>query len=120
VAEGFHVVWANDISENAVRTYRANYKRDALCADITKVPVSEIPDADVIIGGPPCQSFSLVGRRDPADANGRLVFTFLEIIKAKRPLAFVMENVPGMEASRIGSVRLPDALLIQFRNLGYK
>lgn len=118
-AEEFRVVWANDISESAVQTYRLNFGHDAVCADITKVSPSEIPEADVIIGGPPCQSFSLMGRRDPDDANGKLVFRFLEIVKAKLPLAFVMENVPGMAASRIDGVRLPDILQLQFRNLGY-
>src|SRR5205823_1328672 len=71
-------------------------------------------------GGPPCQSFSLMGRRDPDDPNGGLVFTFLEIVKAKCPLAFVMENVPGMAASKIDGMRLPDVLTLQFKKLGYK
>lgn len=120
VQEGFEVIWANDISESAVKTYRLNFGREALCADLTKLPISEIPEADIIIGGPPCQSFSLMGRRDPADPNGRLIFTFLEIIKEKRPLAFVMENVPGMAASKVGGMRLPDVLRVQFKDLGYK
>lgn len=117
--EGFQIIWANDISESAVKTYRTNLGDQAVCADITKMSPTEIPGADVIIGGPPCQSFSLMGRRDPADPNGRLVFTFLEIVKAKRPLAFVMENVPGMAASKIDGMRLPDILQLQFKDLGY-
>jgi DNA (cytosine-5)-methyltransferase 1 len=117
--EGFQIVWANDISESAVKTYRMNFGKEAVCADITKMAPTGIPEAEVIIGGPPCQSFSLMGRRDPADPNGKLVFTFLEIVKAKRPLAFVMENVPGMAASKINGVRLPDILQLQFRSLGY-
>ncbi len=117
--EGFRVIWANDISARAIETYRLNFGHDAVHTDITKLPPSEIPDADLIIGGPPCQSFSLMGRRDPADPNGRLVFTFLEIVKTKRPFAFVMENVPGMAASKINDVRLPDILYRQFRELEY-
>jgi DNA (cytosine-5)-methyltransferase 1 len=117
--EGFKIIWANDVSENAVKTYQLNFGHDPVFADITKLSPHEIPEADVIIGGPPCQSFSLMGRRDPSDPNGKLVFTFLEIVKAKRPLAFVMENVPGMAASKINGVRLPDILQLQFRNLGY-
>jgi DNA (cytosine-5)-methyltransferase 1 len=119
IQEGFRVIWANDISERAIESYRLNFGHDAVHTDITKLPPSEIPDADLIIGGPPCQSFSLMGRRDPADPNGGLVFTFLEIVKAKRPFAFVMENVPGMAASKINGVRLPDILYRQFRELEY-
>jgi len=120
VQEGFDVIWASDISDSAVKTYRLNVRADALCADLTKLPISEIPDADVIIGGPPCQSFSLIGRRDPDDPNGTLVFRFLEIVKAKRPLAFMMENVPGMASSKIDGMPLPDILVLQFKELGYK
>jgi DNA (cytosine-5)-methyltransferase 1 len=120
VQEGFDLIWANDLSESAVKSYRVNFGREALCSDVTRVPISDIPNADVIIGGPPCQSFSLMGRRDPDDPNGRLAATFLDIVKAKRPLAFVMENVPGMAASRIDGMRLPDILALQFKDLGYK
>lgn len=119
VQEGFDVIWASDISESAAKAYRVNFGREAVCADVTKLPISDIPDADVIIGGPPCQSFSLMGRRDPNDPNGRLVFTFLEVVKAKRPLAFVMENVPGIAASNIDGMRLPDVLTLKFKELGY-
>jgi len=118
--EGFDIIWANDISAMAAKTYGLNFGREALCADVTKMQISDIPDADVIIGGPPCQSFSLMGRRDPDDPNGRLAFTFFEIVKAKHPLAFVMENVPGMAASKIDGMRLPDILALRFRELGYK
>ena len=120
VEQGFDLVWANDISENAVKSYRLNFGRAAACADITRLPVSEIPDADVVIGGPPCQSFSLIGRRDPDDPNGKLVFKFLDVVSSKRPLAFAMENVPGMAASRINGVRLPDMLALAFKDLGYE
>ncbi len=119
VQEGFDLVWANDISENAIKSYRLNFGKEAICADITQFPLLEIPRADVIIGGPPCQSFSLMGRRDPNDPNGKLVFKFLEVIRTKRPLAFAMENVPGMAASRINGIRLPDILALELKDLGY-
>jgi DNA (cytosine-5)-methyltransferase 1 len=117
--EGFQLVWANDNSEHAVRSHRLNFSSEVICEDISKLDVQDIPNADVIIGGPPCQSFSLLGQRQDNDPRGQLVFRFAEIIKAKCPQAFVMENVPGMAASRINGKRLPDVLFELFVDLGY-
>ena len=117
--EGFQLVWANDNSEHAVRSHRLNFSSEVICEDISKLDVQDIPNVDVIIGGPPCQSFSLLGQRQDNDPRGQLVFRFAEIIKAKRPQAFVMENVPGMAASRINGKRLPDVLFELFVDLGY-
>lgn len=118
--EDFSVIWANDNSVHATNTYKLNFGHEAICEDITKIPMEDIPNADVIIGGPPCQSFSLVGQRQLNDPRGKLVFRFLEVVKAKLPRAFVIENVPGMAASRINSVRLPIFLKTAFTELGYK
>jgi len=118
--EKYQIVWASDISENAIKSYSRNFSAPTVCGDITTIPMDEIPDADVIIGGPPCQSFSLVGQRDPNDARGKLVFHFLEVVKAKLPSVFVMENVPGMAASLVDGVRLPEFLSMSFANLGYR
>lgn len=118
--EGFKVIWANDFSAAATGTYERNFGLPCVTADITAVPNEAIPEADVVIGGPPCQSFSLVGQRKPDDPRGDLVFRFYEIVKAKRPKAFVMENVAGMAASRINGRRLPEVLQELYEELGYK
>lgn len=117
---GFNILWANDFSENAIKSYNQNSSDSAICADITQTPISQIPYADVIVGGPPCQSFSLMGMRRPNDKRGALVFKFFDIIKEKRPKAFLMENVPGMAASEINGKRLPFHLIAKFKKLGYK
>lgn len=117
--EGFRIVWANDNSEHAVRSHRLNFNSEVICEDIAKIDANEIPDADVIVGGPPCQSFSLLGQRQESDPRGQLVFRFADIVKAKLPLAFAMENVPGMAASRINGKRLPDVLYESFVEMGY-
>ena len=116
---GFRIVWANDFSRNAVLSYTTNFSISPTHADISKLSFEEIPESDVIIGGPPCQSFSLVGYRRPDDNRGRLVFRFLEIVKGKKPRAFVMENVAGMAASRIEGKRLPIVLAEEFERSGY-
>lgn len=116
---GFDILWASDLSKDATSSYSRNFERPAMQCDIADVHASSIPNADVIIGGPPCQSFSLVGQRNQDDPRGKLVFEFLRIVREKQPLAFVMENVPGMAASAINGQRLPDLLEEKFSELGY-
>lgn len=116
---GCDVVWASDISTIAGSSYPLNFGRPAIVEDILNLDIDAIPDTDIIIGGPPCQSFSLVGRRRPDDPRGRLVFRYLDIIAAKRPRAFVVENVPGMASAMIDGKRLPIHLVRSFEDLGY-
>ena len=70
---GYKVVWAIDNNSNAVNTYKKNIGSHIKYADITQEDVEQIPKADVVIGGPPCQSFSLAGNRHIEDARGQLV-----------------------------------------------
>ncbi len=116
---GFNVMWANDSTEEAVKSYALNFELEPVCASINDIGMEEIPESDVIIGGPPCQSFSMVGQRNPEDERGALVFRFLEIVKSRKPRAFVMENVPGIVSSRVNGVRLTDALAAEFEGAGY-
>jgi len=117
--QGFNILWASDLNKDATESYLKNFGRPALQCDISDLSTTAIPNADVIIGGPPCQSFSLVGQRKPDDPRGKLVFEFLRIVRDKQPLGFVMENVPGIAASTINGQRLPEVLKEQFANLGY-
>lgn len=116
---GYEIIWANDIAKAAIDSYPHNFNRSALLGDINELSINTIPDTDIIIGGPPCQSFSLVGQRRPDDQRGQLVYRYVEIIRAKKPRAFVMENVPGMAASNINGKRLPDILVEEFMSQGY-
>jgi DNA (cytosine-5)-methyltransferase 1 len=118
-SEGFQVTWANEIHPNAAASYERNLCHAVAIADINALRLSDIPRADIVIGGPPCQAFSLVGKRAPDDPRGQLVFRFLDVVKAVRPNAFVMENVPGMAASRLNGVRLPSVLAEKFSRAGY-
>lgn len=59
IQAGNTVVWANDIDANAVKTYRYNIGDHIICADIKDIDISSIPNADVVIGGFPCQGFSM-------------------------------------------------------------
>ena len=116
---GYEIIWASDIDRQAVESYSLNFDSPVVCADIAEFPIKHIPDADVIVGGPPCQSFSLVGQRRAEDPRGRLVFRFLEIIRKKRPRAFLMENVPGITSSLVEGKRLTHFLQAEFEKFGY-
>jgi DNA (cytosine-5)-methyltransferase 1 len=78
-----------------------------LCASVTDLTADRIYEAigreseiDVIFGGPPCQGFSMMGKRDLGDPRSSLVGEFVRIISEVRPKAFVMENVPGMQLGK--------------------
>jgi len=117
-AAGFHVVWANEIDSNAARTYRANLGRHLVEGDIKKIPSSQIPQCDLVIGGPPCQGFSVAGKMDPDDPRSELLWQFVRIVQDKSPLAFVMENVKALATlDRWAEIR--GLLVRRFQMLGY-
>lgn len=94
---GFDILWANDIEEKACETYALNIGKHIVHGDITKLDYSKIPVADLIIGGFPCQDFSMLWKREGINADrGNLYRNFVEIIAQKNPKIFVAENVKGI------------------------
>lgn len=96
---GFNVIWANEFDKKIWETYRLNHPNTILeTRSITQVEGDDVPNnIDGIIGGPPCQSWSLAGSmRGIEDNRGQLFFDYLRILRDKQPLFFVAENVPGM------------------------
>lgn len=115
---GFNLVWANDFDKNAVKAYRHNFGDYVVHEDITKIDPADIPDVDIIAGGPPCQDYSVAGKgAGEKGERGRLVFTYLDIIKAKRPKAFIFENVKGLINKRHRHTF--EKLLEEFHRIGY-
>ena len=104
---GFEIVYANDNDKDAKVTYELNFKEIVDSRSISDINPSEIPEAEGIIGGPPCQSWSLAGAmRGEDDPRGKLFYDYARILEAKRPLFFVAENVPGIVSARnIGAFR---------------
>ncbi|MDY5786924.1 DNA cytosine methyltransferase [Veillonella caviae] len=94
----FRVVYANEFDENANRTYKLNFPNVPLDSrDIHKVNVDEVDDTDLIVGGFPCQAFSIAGyRKGFEDERGDLFFELLRIIEGKQPKAIFIENVKNM------------------------
>ena len=114
----FDFVGANDINENCELTHVVRYNHqlglDAsfLCKDITDPDfISELKKVigdktiDVVCGGPPCQSFSLAGKRKKFDKKDDLFSHYLEVIKILKPKYFVMENVKGILTKEKGQIK---------------
>ena len=119
LSENYKVVWAIDNAENAVATYRENIGDHIICEDINKIDISQLPKVDVVIGGPPCQSFSLAGNRHTEDERGRLVWKYIEIIATVAPQAFVFENVTGLLSAKNQQGKILPQLIQAFKDIGY-
>ncbi len=115
---GFSICWANEIMPDAAESYKNNCSHAPVVEDIWNI-IDTVPTADVIIGGPPCQAFSLVGKRLDSDPRAKLVFAYKQIVERVKPRAFVMENVPGLLASKIEGKCLVDFLAEDYTRLGY-
>lgn len=117
----YDLIWANDILKDACDTYRLNIGDHIINEDITKIDLDTIPYADIIIGGPPCQGFSGIGKRDPNDKRSALVFSYIEVVSKVQPKIFLFENVTGIKSSKApdGS-KVIDNLKVAFEDIGYR
>ncbi|MBQ8844809.1 MAG: DNA cytosine methyltransferase [Clostridia bacterium] len=117
---GFKIIWANDFDKDAVNTYKKNLGEHIVLGDITKIPSTQIPnDVDVVIGGFPCQGFSVNNiKRNMEDKRNFLYKELLRIVKDKNPKVFVAENVKGLLSMEKGKVI--EMIKSDFEKLGYK
>jgi len=96
----FEIVYANDIDENACKLFEDNFGIKPDNRDIREVDSHDIPDIDVLTGGFPCQSFSVVAQNPKRlgikDDKGKLFFEMCRILREKQPLCFIAENVKGI------------------------
>ena len=99
---GFDIVWANEYDSSIWETFEYNFPNTHLDKrNIRNVPSIDIPECIGIIGGPPCQSWSEAGAlRGIEDERGQLFYEFIRILRDKKPLFFLAENVEGMLAQR--------------------
>jgi len=97
IKAGHKVIWANDYDKDAVDTYRSNIGEKIIHGNIKDIKSDDIPDCDMVIGGFPCQGFSVANmKRHDMDSRNLLYLEFLRIIKDKKPHYFLAENVKGL------------------------
>lgn len=122
---GYDVRLGIDVWNDALVTYQHNHKQSAvMCDDLSKIEPKDVAkqlgdkQIDVIIGGPPCQGFSIAGKHIVEDKRNELYKAFVAMVRYFKPKAFVMENVPNILS--IGGGIVKDAILADFKRLGYK
>jgi len=94
---GFELIYANDNDAAVWTTFEKNHKISIDHRSLFDIKSNEIPEADGIVGGPPCQSWSLAGEmRGAKDERGQLFYEYIRILKDKKPKFFLAENVPGI------------------------
>jgi len=122
---GFDVKYGIDNSKNALESFKMNHN-DAvgINADLSKIAVSdfiksnEIKNIDLIIGGPPCQGYSIAGKRIINDERNEMYKTFLKFVNELSPLAFLMENVPNILSMGNGAIKTK--ITDDFSRIGYE
>lgn len=123
---GFDMALGIDMWKDATVTYKHNFPNACVInEDITSISSDDIlsklnmsaDDIDVIIGGPPCQGFSVSGKRMIDDPRNKLYKSFVGLVDEIRPKVFVMENVPGL--IRLFGGKVKEQVLYDFSSLGY-
>lgn len=127
-AAGFQIVGHVEIEESARKIYEVNFpESECLGTDVCKVTKEDIKEwkdrfgtIDLLLGGPPCQGFSLAGKRDPNDIRNQLYKDYVRLVKNVKPKAFVMENVRLITSmkSADGSLFI-DKIISSFQDAGY-
>lgn len=122
---GYNILIGVDFEQSALNTFNYNHKTaKGIRLDLSKPESFDEIDSlldgrslDVIIGGPPCQGFSLTGPRNFDDDRNKLYLAMIETVRRYKPKAFVIENVPGMANLYKGAVR--DEIIHRFSDMGY-
>lgn len=122
---GFKPIFSVENWKPAVETHKRNFSVGKLFTDSVAelnandlIDLTEGVEINCVVGGPPCQGFSTIGKRINEDPRNRMIFEFARIIRKLNPQAFVMENVRGMFSANNGAFK--DALTDVFENLGYQ
>lgn len=116
---GHEIVWANDLYEDAVYSYQKNIGSHIILEDIHNISAEDIPDCDIVIGGFPCQGFSVANmKRHVGDGRNELYKQLVRVIEAKKPKFFLAENVKGLINFENGKVF--QMILSDFEKMGYR
>lgn len=120
-SNNMEIVYANDIDDNACRIFEENFGIKPDNRDIRQINSNELPDFDILTGGFPCQSFSIIAqnpkRLGVKDERGKLFFEMCRILRDKQPKCFIAENVKGLLTANQKSA-FP-LIMEEFKNSGY-
>lgn len=117
---GYETVWANDFSHWACESFRKNIGDVIVEGDIEQIDPNDpsIPDCDIILGGFPCQDFSMIWKQPGLEGErGNLYKSFLRFVNAKKPKVFVAENVKGLLTAN--KKKAIQQIITDFENCGY-
>lgn len=115
---GLSIVWANDLYGDAVETYKKNIGDHIVLKDICDIKSNDIPDCDIVVGGFPCQGFSVANmKREVNDPRNKLYLEMVRVINDKKPKFFIAENVKGILSLDNGKVI--EKIKEDFESLGY-
>lgn len=118
VQAGHHIVQAIEIDTDAVATYKANISNNILQADIREINPTTLPDCDVVVGGFPCQGFSVANLHRTVDDSRNILYRFFcQVVEAKKPSFFIAENVKGILS--LGGGTVIRKIIADFSQLGY-
>lgn len=115
--EGFKTIWANDFDKDSCETHKKWSGAEVVYGPIEKVDLDTIPKADVVLGGFPCQGFSLAGPRKVDDKRNVLYRNFVAVIEKIQPKAFIAENVKGILT--LGGGEIIKVIIREFSDKGY-
>lgn len=119
IQAGHEVIWANDIFVDAAKTYSKNINSHIDERDIREIPSSDIPDCEVIVGGFPCQGFSIANmNRNVEDIRNQLYRQMVRVIREKQPKFFIGENVKGIVS--LGKGEVLRNIIADFKKAGYR
>ena len=119
VEAGHSIVWANDIFKDAAATYTRNLQHPVDQRDISRIAAKNIPDCEVVVGGFPCQGFSVANwGRTTDDPRNLLYRELVRVVRVKRPRYFVAENVKGVASLAKGVVLR--RIVGDFEKVGYR
>ena len=123
IKAGCSIEFAVEYDASIAASYQKNHPgTDVYNEDISSLDTGDIkkkhPQIDIIIGGPPCQGFSVIGKMDPEDIRSQLIWSFLKAVEIIQPRAFVMENVKALAAiAKWKNVR--EEFIAKAKELGY-
>ena len=124
IQSGYESIASVEINPIASATYQKNFPNcHHFCGDIAQFKPLEwlkqinYTDINLVVGGPPCQGFSVAGKRDPDDPRNKLFQEFIRIVKEVQPWYIVMENVPGILTIKKGEIA--KEIIESFMNIGY-